>query len=318
MGLLARMEGGAEVDRVILARLRTTEAVDTRIDLIRILGDRRAASATPDLLEQARDEDPAVRVAALRSMRRIVGPEEVAPLIALVKSAPEGAERRAAISALVSACGDDDASGALVLGELKQASDAAQKDAWTRVLTAVGYPKALPTILEGLEDQDQDVVVTTVTRLSEWPDPAPIDAIFVLLESDPSSPIKRRAVSAVIQLTTTAAEHGQRPDDVLTGWFGRANAAVVTVEEKRQLLSGLARVHTLDSLLLVEPYLSDPEVKGEALYALLFIGSPLVRAGEHAAVKKVLPEETAIQDQELRWRFARLRGQIEAAEAPPQ
>ena len=206
----------------------------------------------------------------------------------------------------------------LVLSELNQASDPAQKDAWARVLTAVGYSKALPTILEGLEDDDQEVVATTVTYLSQWPDPTPIDALFAVVESDSDSPAKRRAVSAVIQLTTTAASRKQRPDEVLVEWFGRASAEVETVEEKRQLLSGLARVHTLGSLRLLEPYLGEEEVQTEAFYALLAIGSPLVRAGEHAAVKKVLPEATAIQERELVWRIARLRRQVATAESPQE
>ena len=52
------MEGGQDVDRVILDRLRSTETVEGRIDVIRILGNRRAPGATADLLEQARDEIP--------------------------------------------------------------------------------------------------------------------------------------------------------------------------------------------------------------------------------------------------------------------
>jgi HEAT repeat protein len=316
MELLTRMEGGQEVDRVILDRLRETEAADARIDVIRILGNRRAPSAVGDLLGQAGDEDAKIRVAALRSMRRLVGPNEVAALINLTRAEQDNAARLAAISALVSACGDDAASGALVLTELNQASDPSQKDTWTRVLTTTGYPKALPTILEDLKSPDQDVVAATVTHLSRWPDPTPIDALFPLVGTDADSPVQRRAVSAVIQLTTTAADRGQRPDDVVTGWFGQANAAVVTVEEKRQLISGLARVHTLDSLVLLEPYLEDPEVKTEALYALLSIGSPLVRAGQHAAVRKALPEASSIEEQELTWRIGRLRRQVEAADSP--
>ncbi len=75
MDLLTRMEGGQDVDRVILARLGQAEAVDQRIDVIRVLGNRRSASAVDDLLQQAGDEDRGVRVAALRAMRRVVGPE---------------------------------------------------------------------------------------------------------------------------------------------------------------------------------------------------------------------------------------------------
>jgi HEAT repeat protein len=314
--LLTHMEGGNEVDRVILSRLGHAETVVFRVDVIRVLGNRRTASAVGDLLEQSRDEDPGVRVAALRAMRRLVGPREVAALIALIKAEQDDAVRTAAVLSLISACGHDGPSGELVLAELKQASDASERDVWTRVLTAVGYAKALPTVLEGLEDEDQEVVAGTITHLSRWPDPAPIETLFATMENSADSEVRRRACSAVIQLTTTAADRHRRPDDVLVEWFGRANAGVETIEAKRQLISGLARVHTLDSFRLLEPYLEDLEVRGEALYAMLSIGSPLVKAGQHTAVKKALPEDSAIEDQDLRWRIGRLRQQVEAAELP--
>ena len=96
-------------------------------------------------------------------MRRMVGPEEVAPLIALARAEQAGSGKMAAVNALVSACGEDAPSGELVLAELEQASDASLKDTWTRVLTATGYPKALPIILEGLGDDDPEVVAATIT-----------------------------------------------------------------------------------------------------------------------------------------------------------
>ena len=315
MDLLTRMGGEKEVDRVILDRLGRAETVDFRVDVIRVLGNRRTASAVGDLLAQARDQNPRVRVAALRAMRRVVGPGEVAALIALIEAEGDDAVTAAAVPSLISACGDDGPSGELVLSELKQASGSSERDVWTRVLTEVGYSPALPAVLEGLEAEDDEMVAATITHLSRWPDPAPIEALFAVMESGADSDVRHRACSAVIQLTTTAADRGQRPDDVLAGWFERAGAGVETVEEKRQLISGLARVHTLDSLRLLEPYLKDPEVETEALYAMLSIGSPLVKAGQHEAVGKALPADSAIEDQELRWRFERLRKQVEAAES---
>jgi hypothetical protein len=134
------------------------------------------------------------------------------------------------------------------------------------------------------------------------------------MEASEQPEVRRRACSAVIQLTTQAAEGQQRPDDVLVTWFGRASAGAETVREKRQLVSGLARVHTLESLRVLEPYLRDPEVEAEALYALLSIGSPLVKAGHRAAVAKALPDDAALEDQDLRWRIGRLRTQVEEVE----
>jgi hypothetical protein len=73
-------------------------------------------------------------------------------------------------------------------------------------------------------------------------------------------------------------------------------------------------VHTVDSLRVLEPYLQDPQVQGEALYALLSIGSPVAKAGHRAEVARLVPEDSAIEDQELRWRVGRLRTQVQEAE----
>jgi len=314
LDLLERMEGGAAIDEVVLARLGDTDDVDVRVDMIRVLGERRSGGAVDDLLALARGGEPRVRVAALRSMRRVVGPAEVPALIAVVEAERDDTVRAAAIAPLVSACGDDPAAGELVLAELKQATDPGDHDVWTRVITAVGYPGALPTVQAGLEDDDPEVVAYTANRLADWPDPAPIDSLLTVMEASTEPEVRRRTCAAVIQLTMQAAEEQQRPDDVLVGWFERASAGAESVQQKRQLVSGLARVHTLDSLRVLEPYLQDPGVVGEAQYALLSIGSPLARAGHGAEVARVLPEEAAVEDDDLRWRFRRLRAQIEDAE----
>jgi hypothetical protein len=157
-------------------------------------------------------------------------------------------------------------------------------------------------------------VAYTANRLADWPDPAPIESLLTVMEASAEPEVRRRTCAAVLQLTTRAAEEEQRPDDVLVKWFGRASAAADSVQEKRQLLSGLARVHTLESLRVLEPYLQDPQVRGEALYALLAVGSPVAKAGHRAEVAKLVPEDSAIEDQELRWRVGRLRSQVEAAE----
>ena len=62
-------------------------------DVIRVLGNRRSTSAVDDLLEQAGDDDRGVRVAALRAMRRVVGPNEVPALIALIQAETDDAVR---------------------------------------------------------------------------------------------------------------------------------------------------------------------------------------------------------------------------------
>jgi HEAT repeat protein len=315
--LLTRMEGGSRVVDTMRQHLGQTAAADVRIDVMRILGDRRAQDAVGDLLEQARDPEPRVRTAAFRSLRRLAGPADVAPLVALIEVEPDASAKAAATLTLVGACGEDPDSGDRILSELKDTSSPSERDVWIRVLTAVGHRASLPIILEGLESDDEDVVAATVTHLGRWPDPTPVDALLPILDGGHGSLVRSQAVTAVLRLATNAADRRQRPDDVLESWLGRAEAAVRTVGEKRLLLSALGRIHTLGSLRLLRPYVGDPEVKTEAAYALLSVGSPLVKEGQPRAVREALPDDSEIEEDDLRWRIGRLREQAEAAERGP-
>ena len=172
-------------------------------------------------------------------------------------------------------------------------------------------------MLAALEDDDQETVTRTITRLSEWPDPAPIEPLLALMAAERSPEVQAPGL-----LRGDPADHDraaaqrQRPDDVVVGWFRRADPAVHSIEEKRLLVSGLARVRTLESFRLLEPYLRDPEVRDEALYALLAIAPPLVKAGHQDAVRKALPSLPSIEDDDLRWRLTKLEEEVAAAEGP--
>ena len=311
---LEQMEG-TEVDELILGAVRFSNESKPTVQLIRLLGKRNVTGATDELLRQAASSDLNVSVAAFQALKSLAGFDELPSLIALTKECRDNSVRDAAVSAVYGACRNNERvgqSGALVLKELKTSTVTIEKESWIRVLALLGYAEALPAITVTLEDANQKLVQSTISHLSRWPDPAPIDALFDVVEGDSNSSSRRHALMAILQLATTAADRGKATDEELVIWFRRANKAVQSVQEKRLLISGLGRVKHIESVRLSASYLGDADVKIEAAYAIVNAAEPLVKGSDYKAVQAALKRISGVQDQRLLNQIANLQRNIES------
>jgi len=311
---LEQMEG-TEVDELILGAVRFSNESKPTVQLIRLLGKRNVTGATDELLRQAASSDLNVSVAAFQALKSLAGFDELPSLIALTKECRDNSVRDAAVSAVYGACRNNERvgqSGALVLKELKTSTVTIEKESWIRVLALLGYAEALPAITVTLEDANQKLVQSTISHLSRWPDPAPIDALFDVVEGDSNSSSRRHALMAILQLATTAADRGKATDEELVIWFRRANKAVQSVQEKRLLISGLGRVKHIESVRLSASYLGDADVKIEAAYAIVNAAEPLVKGSDYKAVQAALKRISGVQDQRLLDKIANLQRNIES------
>ena len=314
---LEQMEG-AGVGEQILDALSSASAPKTRVALIRLLGKRRVGRATGELLRQAAATDAEVSIAAYQALRPLAGLDELPQLIALTGQCHDESVRQAAVSSVYSACKNSThphQAGALVLEELQRATAAPERSAWVRVLALLGYREALPTIAGALSDEDKDLVRDSISNLARWPDPTPIDLLFGVIEGDASATLRRRALMAVLQLASGAADRDLAPVGDLVGWFQRASKAAQDVQEKRALISGLGRVKHVDSLRLLVSYLGDAEVKIEATHAMVQAAGPLVKGPAYAEVETLLKDISGIRDERLLKKIAALQLDIKATAA---
>jgi len=314
---LEHMEG-AEADELILKALSLSAEPDVRTQLIRLLGKRKVTAAADELLQQAVDPDTNVRIAAYQALKSLAGFDELPALIALTKKCRDDSVRDAAVSAVHGACrnsGHLDRAGALVLRELETSTVTSERESWIRVLTLLGYSPALPAITGTLEDSDRELVQSTITQLGRWPDPTPIEALSKVVEGDSRSELRGRALAAVLQLATGAADRKQATDEELVAWFRRAGRAVQSAHEKRLLISGLGRVQHIESVRLLASYVDDPDVKIETVYAIVSAAGPLVKGRDYQAVEAVLKRISGIEDQRLLNQIADLERDIQSTAA---
>ena len=314
---LEQMEG-SEVDELILKAVRSSDESQTRVQLIRLLAKRNVTGATDELLRQAQGSDLNVNIAAFQALKTLASFAELPKLIALAKESRNDSVRDAAVNAVYGACknnGRIDQSGALVLKELKTSTTTVEKESWIRVLTLLGYAEALPAITATLQDADQKLVQSTISNLSRWPDPAPIEPLFDVVEGNSGSSLRRHALTAVLQLAATAADRRTATDKQLIIWFQRADKAVQSVREKQLLISGLGRVKHIESVRLSASYLSDPDVNTEAAYAIVNAAEPLAKGSDYKAVQAVLKKISGVQDQRLLNKITNLQREINSTAA---
>lgn len=293
---------GLGVDEQILQALPSADAAQ-RVRLIRLLENRGNTTAVPALLEHARSADPSVSVAALRALQALAGPDAVPALVALYKSRADDASLAAAESALVGLCarvGGRAAAGEAAWAELRQAATAEARLRWMRLLVSLAHAPALPVILSAVNAPEDAVAEGACELLGGWPGPEPMDALFDAMEKHPRPSVRRRALASVLQLATAAADEHQRPDPVIAGWFGRADRAAESPEERRRVVSGLARLKVMESFRLLSGRLSDPATATEAALAIVQIAPALVAHEEAGAVKAALESIAATQKPPLR------------------
>jgi HEAT repeat protein len=162
-----------------------------------------------------------------------------------------------------------------VLAELRQATDTRAKNSWIRILAALGDASALPSLVGCLKDPDETVVIHTIEQLSRWPDPTPVEDLYVVVQKGANPVQRRRALDTIIRLAATAAEDQQRPAEMLVKWFKQANQAAQTPQERRLIISGLGRVNHIESLQLLVPCLDNADLQNEAALAILQIAPGL-------------------------------------------
>jgi HEAT repeat protein len=287
---------GPTLNTSVLRALKSAREPNARARLIGLLNRRGATSAAGELLKQAADPDEAVSLAAFGALASLAGANEMPALIALTKVSKDEQTRDAAEEAVcrtAASTGTTGMAGAAVLTELDRSVDPAQKNAWIRILTSLGYTNALPAVEAAMKDSNKAVAANAIETLGNWPDPGPIDAILAVVETEKNSKLRQSAFASVIQLARVAADEHQRPDEIIIGWLERANPAAQAVAEQRQLISVLGRLKRPESFRLLSRWLDHPDVQAEAAVAVVQIAPALVDSPNSSALKTALEKIAA-------------------------
>ena len=288
-----------EVDRALLATLENADS-KARVLVIELLGQRRAAIATPALLKATAHTDEPVRRAAIKALADTAGSQDVAALVELVLRANTAGERGAAEATLGTACArmrDREATAVQLVAALAKAGMEA-KAALLRSLGQVGGPKALTAVQSAFKDADPAVRDTALRVLGNWPDVAAARDLLTIAKTSDDRKHKILALRGYVRLI------GQRdlPIDKKLAMCREAMPLASGPEEKKLVLGTLGGVAALDALAIVVPLLDEPLLKNEASAAAVAIGQRLA-ASQPAEVAKAMKKVLAVTgSQDLRGR----------------
>lgn len=267
---------GQDVDTKLIAAT-AGGAPKARVEAILALGRRTPASLAPKLVALAKDKSPLVSAAALATLRTVGTPADVSPVLDLLLAAPVDArdEARDTVSELARKGKTDGERTGPILKRLASAQAPADQAILIGVAAEVGGPAALTAISSALKSTAPEVQGAALRALAEWPTDEPLEALLAVVQNPASA--KDRAIALRGAIRMFALRDAHDPTGTLELYKGVA-ASATSADEKRLILSGLAKLAGGDALEYASTFRADSDVRAEAELAMAEIGRASVGA----------------------------------------
>ncbi len=279
-----------DVNRQLQARLPQA-AGSARRALIKLAGERQVNATVPELARAATDSDSGIRSAAIKALGETVSVEELGLLTDLLAKSKTEADISAVQTGLESACGRiaDKAACTKQIVPLLATSAPPQKCALLHVLGVVATPAALNAVKSATASDDAAVRDAAIRVLADWSEPAALPALLEVYRTTRDEThrflILRGCVRLLDNDTQPAAEKVKIYEELLAG--------TQRADDRKVILSGLANVADAGALKLVEPLLSDPDVKAEAKLAADKIAAGIKQPAPASAAPKAKGKKKA-------------------------
>lgn len=266
---LRRLPAG-QVDTELAARLRQATGPSRQL-LVELAGQRRITAAVPELIKAADAPEPPVRLAAIKALGETVSLAELEVLTGVLAKAKDQDELAAAEAALESAClrlPDKAACTDKLLARFP-ACAAPARCAILRLLGGLGTAPALAAVQAALSSPDPTEQDAAFRVLADWPEVSALPALVDFCQRTTNATQRTLALRGCVRLLG----QGGQPVSQILKTYESLLAAAKGPEDRRLVLSGLAKVADPAALKLVEPLTSEPAIEAEAEQAMLGIAS---------------------------------------------
>ena len=289
---LVNLHGGT-VDAAIAANLDRGDP-QARTLLLDLVAQRAIASALPAVLQAADDPDEQVRLAAIKTLGRIVGLNQLAMLTNRLLTAKSPQETASLQEALQVAClrmPDRDACAGVFLDSMPKAS-IASKRFLIELLGSVGGARALEGVSAAAEDADQDLQDAATQVLGEWMSAEAAPVLLHLAETLHNDKFKTRALRGYIRILRQMNLPGDEKLAMCEAAFGAARRD----EERRLVLAALGRIPSAKAISMIVPHLANPALAEDAAAAALAVGETIIQTDPRVvadAMQQVLNSRTS-------------------------
>ncbi|MDO8540297.1 MAG: hypothetical protein Q7S40_07625 [Opitutaceae bacterium] len=306
--------GGADTDAKILAILGAVQPA-MRVKLIALLGQRRAQSATGELLKLAGGNDAEISKAAFRALAQVAPPSQLPELIRLSTACKDDAVKvpaDLAVYAVSMKITPAEKRAEPVLAALRSAPDAPAKCSLLRPLGAIvkatgGSAQALDTITAALNDRDPQVRTAALRCVADWPDARPAALMLDIFKGDPDPVHRELALRGGVRMAASVAAGRDSTKLDALAWLTQANRGVRSKEEKLVIVSGLGSLNRIEGLQMLQPYLAEPAVQTEAELAVMELAQSLAATPHAATARSALEKITkTTKDADVRRRAGKM------------
>jgi HEAT repeat protein len=265
---------GKEADNAVIGMFSrgTTKRRITAMDL---LVRRGLTSATRELFVAANDLDPAIRVAAVKTLGQLGDAAEIPAMLRVLDRAKSPEDLEATEQALSSLCAkapNVQDCGSQLTEAFGQAPPA-QKRALLRVLTTVGGPQALKAVRATVNSPDADLREAGVRALASWNSPDVAPDLLAIVRRGGSSSDTMLCLRAYLRF----AAQPDLPVEKRLAMCQEAAGLVQKDDERKLLLGALGGVAAPGALDLIDSYLEQPALQEEASAAAVAVGEKLVK-----------------------------------------
>lgn len=277
---LARLHGPGV--REALEKAVDRAGGEERIALLEVLGLRGERAGAPVLLRYAADDSAAVRKAALDGLRMLAAPASLDPLLELAARQESAADLRPILTTLAAVCrghDDGDAASRRLAHSLSVMSQRVRVQAMP-LLAMLGTDRAREAVLDLARDPDIETAAAALSTLAQWPDASPGDAVLRLLAAGVDPALRRSAFRTAMAVCGKETDPRRRLSLV-----SQAASLAGDPEERSQVLARSAGIPLPEALDLARGYLADPEVKAEAVSAILGIAERLASTDPRLAAR---------------------------------
>ena len=255
---------GSGVDEAIIERIGKSTAAEQTL-LIDLLAERNAQSTLPFLMKLARSGDESARIAAADALAVLSRGDNLNELVELLIAqqgdAAQSALERAVIETAQRVMPANKQADAVLTAAAAAGSNSALKAMLLNVAGSIGGAKALESLRTASADADPAVRGAAIRALANWATPDALDDLKRIAETSDDANLRAIAVDGYIrQLRLTS----DRSMDETLARYEDAIALASGLDQKRQILAGLAEVPDARAVALVEKIGADEALKQES------------------------------------------------------
>jgi HEAT repeat protein len=297
------------VDVAVASRIDTAEGASRRV-LVEVAGNRQIVAAVPSLLKAMDDADKKTQLAAIASLGKTIGPQQMDVLTERLLAPANEQEQKTVKESLKVACrrSADKKACAETLASCLTGAPRDVRFYLLELLGSVGGSTALEAVASAALSEDEQTQDVATRVLGQWLSP---DAAPVLLEVAERSPYEKYQVRA-LRGAIRILRQMDIPDDSRITMCRQAMNLADRNQERILVLEALGRIPSVEALDLVMPQLQTESLKKAACSAAVSIAEKIA-ATQHAAVadaaKQILQ---STDDNELTRRVQELLTRAEA------